>query len=35
VVALISSIISYAITLPIAAIGAALVVFDLRARQAP
>jgi hypothetical protein len=35
VVALAGSIISYAITLPIATIGAALVVFDLRARQAP
>jgi hypothetical protein len=33
-VALAGSIISYAVTLPIAAIGAALVLFDVRARQA-
>jgi hypothetical protein len=33
-VAVVGSIISYAVTLPIATIGAALVFFDVRARQA-
>jgi hypothetical protein len=35
VIALVGNVISYAVTLPIGAIGAALVLFDLRARQTP